>query len=97
MADPRVIYEGSTEPLTFTVSHTTTIAGTESLTVSFDEGATWKTATWVAGTASKIRQGTITVSGANLPAFPFDTVLKVKIDGVIVPALGRRVIGRELP
>lgn len=96
MADPRVIYEGSTEPFTFTVSHTTTIAGTESLTVSFDEGASWKTATWL-GSSSKIRQGTITVSTSNLPAFPFETVLKVKIDGVIVPGLNRRVIGRELP
>jgi hypothetical protein len=97
MPEPRVLYEGTTEPLTFTVTRATNIAGTETLTVSFDEGVTWKTATWVAGSAAQKRQGTITVSDADLPAYPFDTVLKVKVDGVIVPAVDRRVVGRVLP
>lgn len=96
MPEPRTLYEGTTEPLTFTVDSVALITGSESLTVSFDEGATWKTATWVAGASAKTRQGTITVSSANLPTFPFDTVLKVKIDGVIRPC-ERRVVGLELP
>ena len=75
MAEPRVIYEGSTEPLEVEISSRTTLDA-QVVSFSFDEGASWKVATAV-GAAAKLRTYTLTVSAANLPTFPFDTILKV--------------------
>lgn len=95
MAEPRIVYEGSTEDIEVEVSARVTLDA-QAVSFSFDEGASWKTAAW-SGTAAKVRTAVLSVSAANLPTFPFDTVMKVKIGSTIKPGLDRRVIGRELP
>lgn len=89
--DPRVIVQGSTEVLSVTVSADTTL-NAQAVSFSFDNGATWKTAAW-AGTAAKRRQATLTVSAANLPTFPFNVILLIKLDNTIIQGLTRRVQG----
>lgn len=96
MPEPRVIYEGSTEPFSMTVSAVDEL-GDQDVDFSFDGGTTWKTAAWAGSTTAKVRQATLTVSIANLPAFPFDVVALCRVDGTIKPGLGRRVVGREIP
>lgn len=93
--EPRVIYQGSSEDVSVEVSATTTLSA-QTVSFSFDGGTTWKTAAWT-GTAAKVREAVLTVSTGNLPAFPFDVVMLVRIDSTIKPALSRRVIGRVIP
>lgn len=95
MPEPRVIYEGSTEEISVTVSAETSLSA-QAVSFSFDGGTTWKVAAW-SGSAGKVREAVLTVSVANLPAFPFDVIMLVKIDTTIKPGMGRRVIGREVP
>lgn len=93
--EPRVVYQGSTEDVSVEVSATTTLSA-QTVSFSFDGGSTWKLAAW-AGTAAKVRTATLTVNTGNLPAFPFDVVMLVKVDTTIKPALSRRVQGRVIP
>lgn len=95
MSEPRIIYEGSTEPFEAEVS-ARAVLDTEVIEVSFDGGTTWKPMNW-AGTAAKVRTATLTVSLANLPTFPFECIALFRLDGSIRPGLSRRVIGREIP
>lgn len=93
--EPRVVYQGSTEDIAVEVSATVTL-NAQTVSFSFDGGATWKTAAW-SGTAAKVRTATLTVNTGNLPTFPFDVVMLVKIDSTIKPGLSRRVQGRVIP
>jgi hypothetical protein len=92
----RIIYEGSTEVVSSTVSAEVSLSA-QVVSFSFDGGTTWKTAAW-AGTAGKVREAELTVSDANLPTYPFGPLrMLVKVDNTIKPALGRLIEGREIP
>ena len=96
MSENRVIYEGSTEVVSTTVSAEVSLSA-QAVSFSFDGGTTWKVAAWV-GAAGFVREAELTVSDANLPTYPWGPLrMLVKVDSTIKPALGRLVEGREIP